>query len=108
MIIDKLPAWLRHLLIAAAAVFGGVIVQDVITAGGVTTIDWLPALRDALDVTAVSTATIAAALWLTPLTRQYGIGSDAAYNVGVDVSAEADEGDPELDESLTDVDATEA
>ena len=108
MIIDKLPAGVRHLLIAAGAVFGGAIVQDVIAAGGVTGVSWLSALKDAVDITAVSVATIAAALWLTPLTRQYGVGADAAFNTGVDIPAAADEGDPELDESLADVDATEA
>jgi hypothetical protein len=73
--LDKLPAWARHLLIVAGGTFAGTICTAVIGAGGVTDVDWLEALRAAVNLAAVTTATTAAALWLTPLTRKYGVGA---------------------------------
>jgi hypothetical protein len=73
--LDELPPWARHLAIVAGAVLGGSIAAAVITAGGVTGVDWPAALRAAIDEAAVAVAAAAAGLWLTPLTRQYGIGS---------------------------------
>lgn len=74
--LDRLPAWLRHLVIVAGATFAGSIATAIIAADGVTTLDWVTVARDALDLAAVATAGTAAALWLTPLTRQYGVGDD--------------------------------
>ena len=77
-ILDKVPAPVRHLLIVAGAVFGGYIVQAVLAAHGVSGVDWSGTLVDAVDATAVAVATAAAALWLTPLTSQYGVGASGS------------------------------
>jgi hypothetical protein len=74
--LDHLPPWARHLLIVAGATFAGYIAQQVIANAGVFDVDWPAALRSAVDSAAVSTSTAAAALWLTPLTRRYGVGKD--------------------------------
>lgn len=73
--LDNLPAWARHLLIVFGAAFGGSVASAIIASAGVSTLDWPLVLVGALDIAAVSTATTAAALWLTPLTRQYGVGA---------------------------------
>ena len=73
--LDSLPAWLRHLLIVFGAAFGGSIASAIIASAGVVALDCPLVLQGALDNAAVSTASTAAALWLTPLTRQYGVGS---------------------------------
>jgi hypothetical protein len=80
--LDKLPAWLRHLIIvcglAPAAVAVTTTPNAVITAGGVTTVDWPATGIATIDAAGVALA-VGAATWLTlvitPLTRQYGIGS---------------------------------
>jgi hypothetical protein len=80
--LDKLPAWLRHLIIvcglAPAAVAVTTTANAVITAGGVTTVDWPATGIATIDAAGVALA-VGAATWLTlvitPLTRQYGIGS---------------------------------
>lgn len=73
--LDRLPAWLRHLVIAFAAVAGSTVAQAVIEAGGVSQIVWTDLALDALDAGAVAVALVAATLWLTPLTKQYGVGA---------------------------------
>lgn len=72
--LDKLPAPVRHLLIVAGAVFAGSIASAVIAAGGVLGVDWIHTLTSAVDEAALSVASAAAALWFTPLTKQYGVG----------------------------------
>ena len=72
--LDMLPAWARHLVIVAGSVFLSAVVTAVIAAEGVSGVDWSPTLLAAVDAAAVAAATAAAALWLTPLTRQYGVG----------------------------------
>lgn len=72
--LDRLPAWARHIAIVFGAVFGGSVANAIVTGGGVTSLDWITTLRTAVDLGAVSTATAVLVLWLTPLTRQYGIG----------------------------------
>ena len=74
--LDNLPAWLRHLVIVAAASFAGFELSAVLAAQGVTGVDWPQALIDGLNLTAVSTAAAAASLWGLPLTRQYGVGAN--------------------------------
>lgn len=75
--LDRLPAWARHLLIVAGSVFLAGVVSAVVDAGGVTGVDWPANLIADLNAAAVAVATASAALWLTPLTRQYGIGADS-------------------------------
>lgn len=76
--LDRIPAWLRHLLIVVAATFGVTVAEAVVSAGGVSTVDWLGTLLRAVDIAAVAGATTSLALWLTPLTRQYGVGADGS------------------------------
>ena len=73
--LDRLPSWARHLLIVAGASFGGSLATAILSAHGVFGVDWLTALKSAVDLAAVTTAGTAAALWLTPLTRKYGVGA---------------------------------
>ena len=63
--LDKLPAWARHL---ALLVF-----TAVLTWAGT---DLVPALEDQPGLAGVAAVVLTMALaWLTPLTRQYGTGS---------------------------------
>ena len=75
--LDRLPPALRHFLIVIGAAFAQGIVSAVISAQGVTGVDWSTVLLDDVNHTAVAGVTAFVALWLTPLTRQYGVGSDA-------------------------------
>jgi enoyl reductase-like protein len=75
--LDKLPAPVRHLLIVVGAAAVGVPVQAVVAAQGVTGVDWADTLVDALNAGGLAGALAIGALWLTPLTRQYGVGARA-------------------------------
>jgi len=76
--LDRLPAWVRHMLIVFGAVFGGSLCARVVDAGGVLEVDWLPAAAGSFNAASVVAASTAAALWFTPLTKQYGRGSQGA------------------------------
>lgn len=73
--LDKLPAWVRHLAIVVGAVFLGTVAETIIASGGVSSVNWAAALLQAVDTAAVAGASAAAFLWLTPATKQYGVGS---------------------------------
>ena len=73
--LDKLPAWVRHLAIVVGAVFLGTIAEVIIASGGVSSVNWVDTLLQAVDTAAVAGAATAAFLWLPPLTKQYGVGS---------------------------------
>jgi len=49
--------------------------QEIIAADGVTGLDFVSTFVDALDSSVVATVAVGLALYVTPLTRQYGIGS---------------------------------
>jgi hypothetical protein len=80
--LDRLPPWLRHLVVlcglAPAACAVGTTAQTVIAAGGVTTVDWPVTGIASIDAAGAALA-VGATTWLalvvTPLTRQYGVGS---------------------------------
>ena len=72
--LDRLPAWARHLVIIYGATFGLFVVQAVIAAGGVWPFPWIATLQGAVNAGAVSAAAVAV-LWLSSLTRQYGAGA---------------------------------
>lgn len=72
--LDKLPAWARHAVIVFGGAFASVVVGAIITAKGVTNIDWAVTAMDALNYGALATALSISALYITPLTRQYGVG----------------------------------
>lgn len=74
--LDRLPAWLRHALIAFVAAYIGTILDAVITAHGVTLVAWPNILVTALDAAALATAVAISTLYLTPITKQYGVGHD--------------------------------
>lgn len=75
MNLDKLPAWARHLVIVFGATFLGSVASAVVAASGVTSLDWPVVLGDAVNLGCTATASAALFLWLTPATRQYGVGS---------------------------------
>lgn len=62
--LDKLPAWARHLAL--------VVLAAVLTWAGT---DLVPALQGQPGLAGVAAVLITMLLaWLTPLTRQYGVG----------------------------------
>jgi uncharacterized membrane protein len=67
--LDKLPAWLRHLLIVVGVAALTTISQG-FSNGGVDHISW----KDVLNAV-VAAAVGYGLLALTPLTRQYGVGA---------------------------------
>lgn len=77
--LDRLPAWGRYLLILAVLLpltaYIASIALAVITQAGVSGIDWPAQHSASLDAAAVSAAggiTTWIALYITPLTRQFG------------------------------------
>lgn len=72
--LDNLPPALRHALIVLGGAFGSVVVAAIVGAKGVTGVDWPTTLLEAVNYGALSVALSLSALYLTPLTRQYGIG----------------------------------
>lgn len=83
--LDRLSPWGRYLLILGVllpvAAYAGAIALAVITQGGVSGIDWPAQQTASLDAAAVSAAggiTTWIALYLTPLTRQFGPGKTRA------------------------------
>lgn len=71
------PDWMRHAVIVWASAAGGVILKAVISAEGVTGVDWSSTLRSALDTGAAAAAAGLLLLTTTPATRRYGAGSSA-------------------------------
>lgn len=77
--LDKLPAQVRHLILIIGATFLGVIVKAIITAQGVTGVHWGSVSTLALNTAVVTGVTSFVALYLTPVTKQYGLfKTDAA------------------------------
>ena len=76
--IDRLPTWLRDFLVAFVATSLGLVLQAVVSAGGVTGVDWPDAALAALNAGAVAAAAVGL-LAVTRLTRAYGRGSDAGH-----------------------------
>lgn len=72
--LDKLPAWLRHLVLVFAGAGGAVVADAVVNDRGVTNVPWGHTLRVAVDTGSVAAAGVVSALYLLPLTRQYGLG----------------------------------
>lgn len=71
--LDKLPAGVRHILLMFFAAFLGTVLKAVIVAQGVTTVKWHSVLESALNTSVAGSAALALALYITPLTRQYGM-----------------------------------
>lgn len=72
-LIDKLPAPARHAVIAFAGTWGGSVLNRVVDAKGVSSVEWSQAIVNATDAAFYSTSVIMLALYITPLTRQYGL-----------------------------------
>ena len=66
-------------VIAPLVAFLGGVVAAVLQANGASGVDWSTTGRAALDAGATALATglaTFAALWVSPLTKRYGVGSD--------------------------------
>jgi len=74
--LDRLPAWARHAIIIAGSTFLTVFAREIVNLGGVTGLDWATTARSAIDAAAVAVVIGSGLLALTPLSRQYGIGSE--------------------------------
>jgi len=80
--LDRLPAWGRYLVILVVitpvAAFVATVATVVITQHGVTDADWAAESTSAMDaafVTAASGLLSWIAMYVTPLTRKFGVGS---------------------------------
>jgi hypothetical protein len=73
--LDKLPAPARHFLIAVLGAFIGVFAAAIGSAHGVFGVDWTGTLKDAIDTAAVTGVSAMTALYILPITKQYGIGA---------------------------------
>lgn len=73
--LDRLPTFVRDFLVAFAATALGLVLQAVVSAGGVTGVDWTDAGLAALNAGAVAAAAVGI-LAVTKLTQAYGRGSD--------------------------------
>lgn len=73
--LDRLPAFVRHLIIAFVGSYMAVLLNAVLAAKGVSTLD-AGVLVQGLDAAAYTTAGIALALYVTPLVKQYGVGKE--------------------------------
>jgi hypothetical protein len=71
---DKLPTIVQHIIDGFIASAAYVLLDAVLTAKGVTGIDWKHTLTLAVNAGAVGAASLASVLWLTPFSRKYGIG----------------------------------
>jgi hypothetical protein len=76
--LDKLPYPLRHAVYSFLTGAGFAVVSAVTKANGVTAVDWKSTSIAALNAGAVSAVAVVGTLWLTPLSRKYGVGSKNA------------------------------
>ena len=83
--LDRLPASVRHLLLAGLPVLLGWLASDVV-----------PALQDKPGLAmALAVAVQAVTLWFTTVTRQYGAGQPRPWDDQADPDAPEDEDAPE-------------
>jgi len=74
--LDKLLPAARHAIIVFCAAAAQTVIAAIIDAQGVTGLDYATVASNTINAAAVATALAMGALYLTPLTHQYGIGSD--------------------------------
>ena len=72
IMLDKLPASVRHLILIIGATFLGVIAKAILAAQGVTGVHWGSTAGLALNTSVVTGVTAFMVLYLTPLTKQWG------------------------------------
>jgi hypothetical protein len=88
--LDKLPAWLRHALIAffgsAVTVLAGGIAAAVSSDAGIAGIQWATLVADAANAGLVAAIAVLGVGFSTTITQQYGYkGSVAVPDVAQDV-----------------------
>ena len=97
--LDRLPAPVRHFVIAFLGSASLVLVSAINDAKGVTSVAWASVLTDALNAGIVAAVSLVGVMYLTPLTRQYGVGANATpvdaaiydeTNVGTDADTVAE------------------
>ena len=71
--IKGLPAPVRHFLGVVVGTFVLFVVGAVVSAGGVSAVEWVAVLKAAADAAAVGGAGVLV-LYVTPLTDAYGVG----------------------------------
>lgn len=79
--LDRLPPVVRDFLVAFAATSVGLVLQAVVSAGGVTSVDWADVGLGALNAGAVAAAAVGL-LAVSKLTTAYGRGKAAPDEVG--------------------------
>jgi hypothetical protein len=88
--LDRLPASVRHFILVFVGAAGSILVSDITAANGVTNVAWVQSLTDALNAGVLASVGVLAAMYLTPMTRQYGIGSLSSNPDNVTGDAEGD------------------
>jgi hypothetical protein len=80
--LDRIPAWARHLAIVFFAVAITVITKAIAASGGASGVHWHTVLWAAIDA-GIAAVSAVVALWATPLTGQYGLdhASDKALRI---------------------------
>jgi hypothetical protein len=73
-LLDKLPAWARHLLLIIAVPAAGVYAQAIVKHDGFVGVDWSGSTRTAVSLAGFSFAAWFVGVFATGLTQQYGTG----------------------------------
>lgn len=76
--LDKIPAWARHLVLIFAGAAGAVYIAAVVKAQGVFGVPWVATTQHAIDAGALAAVVAVGVLYVTPLTHQYGVFKDPA------------------------------
>lgn len=72
---DRLPAWAQDLGMIFGGTFLGSVLNAVVDAKGVFAVAWQPTLMAATDSAFYAAAVAGVALYVTPLTKRYGVKS---------------------------------
>ena len=72
-VLDRLPAWAHDLLMIFGGTFAGAVLNAVVDAKGVTAVAWHETLMGAVDGSFYAAAVAGFTLYVTPLTKKYGV-----------------------------------
>lgn len=72
---DRLPAWAHDMAVIFGGTFLGTVLNAIVDAKGVFGVAWEQTLMGAVDGAFYAAAVAGVALYLTPLTKRYGIKS---------------------------------
>lgn len=72
---DRLPAWAHDLAVIFGGTFAGGVLNAIVDAKGVSMVAWHDVLVSTVDNSFYATAAAGLALYLTPITKKYGIKS---------------------------------